>query len=450
MDKKECSKRGEKMLRLLKNKEVKNAGWLISGKIFQMIISFIVGAIMARFLGPSNYGLINYAAAYVTFFTAISNLGINAVLVKFFLDSPEKQGEIIGTSLVLRAVASILSNVIIVGIVMVVDKGESATIIVTAFSSLGLIFHIFETFNYWFQAQYKAKITAIASLVGYTITAIYKIVLLALKMNVYWFALATSIDYIVIAIILFVFYKSHKGPRFSFSFAQGKKILSKSYHYIMSGTMVAIYGQTDKLMLKHMLNESEVSYYSLASSICMVWVFVLTAIIDSMRPSIFKLYKTDKEGFNRKNRQLYAIVFYMSMFVSLMFIIFSKQAIHIIYGEEYLPAVMPLKIITWYVAFSYLGVARGAWVVSEDKQKYLKYMYIFAIIINVGLNYALIPLLGASGAAAASLVTEICTSILLPCAFKEMRPNVKLIIEGISLKDYRQKILSKIRGRKNS
>lgn len=432
------------MQKLLKNKEVNNASWLIAGRIFQMAISFVVSIIMARFLGPNNYGLINYATAYVTFFTSVSNLGINAILVKNFIDSPEKEGEIIGTTLMLRAVSSLLSAITIVLIVVVVDAGEMVTIAVVALASLGLIFHIFETFNYWFQAQYKAKVTAIAALVGYTFTAIYKIVLLALKMNVYWFALATSVDYIVIAIILFAFYKSHKGPKLTFSFTTGKALLSKSYHYILSGMMVAIYGQIDKLMLKHMLNESEVGYYSIASSICLVWVFVLSAIIDSLRPTIVTLHKSDKEGFKRKNRQLYMLVFYISVFVSILFVVFGKQAILILYGKEYLPSVAPLKVVTWYTAFSYLGVARSAWIVCEDKQKYLKYMYVGAVIINIALNYLLIPIWGASGAALASLITEISTSMLLPCFFKDMRPNVKLMVEGILLKDYRQKIIDKI------
>jgi len=79
-------------------------------------------------------------------------------------------------------------------------------------------------------------------------------------------------------------------------------------------------------------------------------------------------------------------------------------------------------------------VARNAWIVSEGKQKYLKYMYLAAAILNVGLNYMFIPLMGAAGAACASLVTQVFTSILLPACFKAMRPNAKLMLEAIMLK----------------
>lgn len=100
------------------------------------------------------------------------------------------------------------------------------------------------------------------------------------------------------------------------------------------------------------------------------------------------------------------------------------------YGAEYAPAGLPLKIITWYTAFSYLGVSRNSWIVCEGKQKYLKYMYLSAAVINVFLNLALIPVLGAAGAALASLITQICTSMVLPLFFKGMRRNTILMLQG--------------------
>ena len=100
-----------------------------------------------------------------------------------------------------------------------------------------------------------------------------------------------------------------------------------------------------------------------------------------------------------------------------------------------MPAVAPLKVVTWYTAFSYFGVARNAWMVCNEKQKYLKYMYIFAAIINIGLNIPFIYLWGPTGAAIASLLTQISTSIILPFCIKDLRPNAKLMLEAIILKN---------------
>lgn len=420
--------------RFKNSKEAKNASWVICGKLAQMMLSLFVGILTARYLGPSNYGTISYANSYIAFFTSLCTLGINSVIIKDFVENPQEQGVAIGTTLIMRFVSSFFSAIMIFCIVSVVDHDESTTIVVTALCSMALMFQVLDTFNYWFQSRYESKITSIATFVAYTATALYRLVLLALHKDVRWFAFATSVDYIILGALLFFVYKKYNGPKLSVSPKKGKSLLVQSYHYILSGMMVAIYGQTDKFMLKHMLDETSVGYYSTATSINLMWVFILQAIIDSLYPTIMRLYGEDREQFNRKNRQLYSIVIYVSMAVAICFMLFAPLIIKILYGNAYMPAVGPLRIITWYTIFSYLGVARNAWIVCENKQKYLKYMYFSAAFINIGLNYLFIPTFGASGAALASLITQICTSFILPCFWKEMRQNVKLMLDAFLLR----------------
>ena len=368
------------------------------------------------------------------FFTSLCTLGLNSVIIKDFVDKPEEQGEAIGTSLALRFVSSFFSALMILCIVRVVDRNEPKTIVIAILCSISLVFQVLDTFNYWFQSRYASKVTSIATFVAYAATALYRIVLLIFQKDVQWFAFATSIDYMVLGTILFCAYKKYNGPKLSVSLEKAKSLLGRSYHYILSGMMVAIYGQTDKFMLKQMLGETSVGYYSLASTVNLMWVFVIQAIIDSMYPTIMNLYGKDKKQFERKNRQLYAIVIYVSMAAAVCFVIFAPLVIRILYGDAYLPAVGPLRVITWYTIFSYLGVARNAWIVCMNKQKYLKYMYLSAAFINIGLNYIMIPLWGASGAALASLLTQFCTSLILPCFWDDMRPNVKLMVDAFLLR----------------
>ncbi|MBQ9805826.1 MAG: flippase [Clostridia bacterium] len=420
-------------MKITTSKELKNAGWLIGGKVAQMLLSLVVGVLTARYLGPSDYGLIGYATSYTSFFMAFCTLGINSVIIKDFVDHPAEQGEALGSSILLRVVSSFASALLIISIVGMLDYGETITIIVVALCSISLVFHALDTINYWFQSIYQSKVTAIASFIAYCATAAYKIVLLVLEKDVKWFALSTSVDYLVLGMALLIAYKKYNGPKFKVSWQKAKNLLSSSYHYILSGMMVAIYGQTDKLMIKQMLNETEVGYYTVATTVCAMWTFVLQAIIDSIYPTIIN-QKDNEEQFNRKNRQLYAIVFYMSLFVSVLFVLLGDIAVNILYGEAYMPATLPLKIITFYTAFSYLGVARNAWIVCRNQQKYLKTLYLGAAVLNVFLNFIFIPIWGTSGAAAASLITQIFTSLILPLFVKALRPNAILMLEAITLK----------------
>ncbi len=422
-------------LNFLKSKETKNALWLIGGRVAQMVLSLFVGVLSARYLGPSNYGLINYATAMVSFFMSFCTLGINSIIIKDFFDNPDEQGTAIGTAVVMRFLSSFCSAILIISISFFLDYGEWETVVIVILCSISLLFHVFDTIKFWFQHRYQSNITAIAIFIAYVATSIYKVILLILQKSVLWFAFATTVDYIVLSALLLFFYKKHNGPKLRFSWAKGKNLLSKSYHYILSGMMVSVYNKTDKLMLKHMLDEESVGFYATATAICAMWTFVLSAIIDAMYPTIIQSFKEDRKTFDKKNRQLYAIVFYVTVFVSVMFVIFGEFGIGLLYGKAYLPAATPLKIITWYTAFSYFGVARNAWMVCNEKQKYLKYMYIFAAILNVVMNLVFIPLWGASGAALASLITQVFTSIILPYCIKDLRPNAKLMLEAIILKD---------------
>ena len=214
-------------------KVAKNASWLIGGNIAQKLMAFLVGIWTARYLGPSNYGLINYAAAYTTFFFSLSTLGINSVLVKEFIDDPEHEGTTLGTTLVLQCVASLCSIFAIFLIISFIDFGETQTIIVVLLCSLGLFFQAFDTVRYWFQARLESKYAAIATLIAYAITSLYKIVLLIRGMSVEWFAVATSIDYVLIAMILLFAYRRKGGVKLNFSFNKAKKILCKSHHFIL-------------------------------------------------------------------------------------------------------------------------------------------------------------------------------------------------------------------------
>lgn len=427
-----------KMFHWIENKTAKNAGWIIAEKVAQMLISLVVSLLTARYLGPSNYGLINYATSFTAFFAAFCTLGINSLLVKELVDRPEKEGEVLGTALLLRAVSSLLSALSIVAIVSIIDRDEPTTIWVVALCTVGLLFKVGEVFTYWFQRHLKSKYPAMIAFVAYSVASAYRVVLMVSGSDVTWFAIATSVDYICVAILLLVFYKKCGGQKLGFSWNYGKELLSRSKHFILSGLMVAIYGQTDKLMLKQMLDVTQTGFYATATAINTMWCFVLGAVIDSVNPGIMEAFRSgDRQLFEKRNRQMYAIVFYVSMVVALLFNIFAELIIYILYGKAYMPAAMPLRIVSWYTAFSYLGVARNSWIVSKNKQKYLTPLYIAAAVCNVCLTWLMIPLWGASGAAVASLVAQVLTGFALPFFIKELRENAKLMLEGIMLKNVR-------------
>lgn len=243
----------KKIKNIFKNKVTRNASWMIIGRIYQMSLSFVVSMLTARYLGPSNYGLINYASSFTSFFSTFCVLGINSVIVKNFIDHPNEEGKTTGSAIGVRMISSICSVVLIMVATLFLDREERTTHLVVLLLGLGAIPQVFDTLNYWFQAKLESKYAAIASAIGYTVMMGYKISLLVFQKNVVWFAAASSIEYLVVAVCLYYNYRRHGGPSLSFSWRKVKELLNSSHHFILVSLMVSIYGSTDKLMLKQML-----------------------------------------------------------------------------------------------------------------------------------------------------------------------------------------------------
>lgn len=87
----------------IKRKQVfNNAKWIIVCKIVQSLLQLVVGMLCARYLGPSNYGLINYAASIMAFALPFMKLGLDSTMVYELTENPQKEGEIVGTSLAMN------------------------------------------------------------------------------------------------------------------------------------------------------------------------------------------------------------------------------------------------------------------------------------------------------------------------------------------------------------
>lgn len=425
----------KKISKLLKNKFIGNTSWLIFGRVVQMLISFVISMITARYLGPSNYGIISYVNSYISFFTAVCNLGLNSVILKELVDRPNSQGETMGTVIGMRIISSILSIVSITTFVGIIFKNDSLYLTVAFLQSLILFFNSFEMIEYWYQSKLMSKRSAIIGIVAYICMSIYRVIILILQKDVKWFAFATTLDNAVVAILLIICYFRDNGEKLTFNKTLAKEILSRSHHFMWSSLMVAAYSEMNKILLGSLIDETSVGYYTAAYSLCNTWPFILKAIIDSARPIIVEYHNTNHDMYIKRLRQLYAAIFYIGSFVALVFTIFSPLIIKIIYGKQYLPSIMPLRIIPWYTSFSYLGVARLTWMICEEKQKYEKILAGCGALSNLLLNIILIPTYGAVGAALTTLLTQVFTNFLIPLIFKETRPNSILIWEAICLKD---------------
>ena len=436
-----------------KNSVTKNAFWIISCRIIQAILGLVISMISARYLGPSNYGLINYAASIVAFVLPIVQLGFRSTLVQEIIDNPQKEGEVLGTSLVFSVISSIFCAFGVCSFVYFTSAGETETVIVCALYSLSLIFQATEMIQYWFQAKLVSHYMSLTGLGAYVLVSIYRIYLLITEKSIYWFVVSQALDYFIISLVLLIIYMKLSSQKLTISVKRGLRMLDKSKYFIVSSMMVTIFAQTDKIMLKMILGDETVGIYSAAVTCAGMSSFVFSAIIDSSRPAVFESKKESEEKYQNCLKKCYSVIIYLSLFQSLVFTLMSKLIISVLYGEAYSSATNVLRLVVWYTTFAYIGPIRNMWILAENKQRYLWIINLSGAVVNIILNLVLIPLLGVMGAALASLLTQFFTNVLIGYIIRPINYNNRLMMQALNPKlfiKYLMLFLTKIRKGKNN
>ncbi len=410
-------------------------GWLLGGKIVNMILSFFVSLATARYLGPDNFGSINYVAAYVSFFSSITSLGLSVIVIKEISMGKEDDNEVIWTGILMRFLTAVFSTIAVIALVSITDKSDPLLVKIAILESIAILASAFDTFMYWFQGKLLGKYTSIASVVAYIGMSLYRIYLLANNADILWFAFATSVDTLLLSLILMLCYVRENGFHPKVSVRLGKSLMKQSYHYMISGLIAILYSKIDQIMLKQMLDTYSVGLYTAALTIAGLWGMIPSAFIQSVSPILYKNAEESRGMFYKRLRQSYAGIWLLNICWSLGVSIFSYWVIYLLYGKAYLGARGALVIVVWYTGITSIGSLTQVYLATENKNKYVNYFALAGLVTDVVLNALLIPRMGILGAAIATLVTYTVIHIVMPLAIKDTRDAGRLIIQGMLFRD---------------
>lgn len=433
--------------KIIKNQFIANTNWLLFQNIYSMLLSLVVGSISARYLGPSNYGLIGYGASLVSLFTSVSQLGLNNTIINEILRDQTQKGKVLGTALVMRLVASLICFGCVLILVNIVEPGNKVLLTVVMLQAVAIIFNTYELLNEWFLSEMKSKIYVLAATVGASIVGIWKVTMLILGASVQWFAVSTTIQSLICGGIIFCIFIKYKDFKLHFSIARARELLSRSNHYIISGLAVTLYMQMDKVMLGNMKGEYEVGIYTSAMTIAMLWEFIPQSLINSSKVIILEKKKTNYDNYLKLFQILLVVVSLMGIVVGIGIQIFGKYIIWVLYGSDYMEAVILLQILIWSTGFAMIGSVRGIWNIAEDKNRYAKYFTIIGCVFNLIFNYFAIPVWGMKGAAWGTLLSQFIVALIAPLMWKDTRPLVKLYVTSWTYLRYVKEIGDKIRSR---
>jgi len=384
-------------------KIIGNTGWLFADKIIRMGMGIFIWVWIARFLGPNDYGLFNYAVAFVGLLTPIAVLGLDNLVIRELVHKNYKKEEILGTAFAMRVAGGIITLIASFVIIFLIRNGQVITYWLVGIIAASTLFLSFDVIDLWFQSQVRSKYSVIAKDTAFFAVTAVRILLIKLNAPVTAFAWATLAEVALGAagLIIYFYIKGERILIWKVNYKLSKNLLIECLPLLISNTAILLYMKIDVLLLGQMTGERSVGIYSAATKISEAFYFIATVIATSVFPVIIgnseMYYERLKKLFNTTTMLAYIIVIPLSLLSNIIISIFGKQ---------YMQAGPMLAVHTWATIFVFLGVAQGSWFIKEGKTGIYMQLYrtLIGAVINIVLNIILIPRYEGMGASIATVI----------------------------------------------
>lgn len=382
-----------------------NTGWMFAEKILRLISGLFIGAYVARYLGPSKFGLLNYAISLTSIFSVLATLGLDTLVVIALIKEESNRDKILGTALSLRLLASVMV-IIILFIIVQLSHQEPSTGLLIYIIGCSAFFESFGVIDYLFQSKVMAKFAVWSQMIALVTISLIRILLVNAHASLEWFAVTYVVDFAVLAIGLVLFYSRNidRVWKWRFDIGIGKKFLRDCWPIVAASMAVTIYLRVSQIMIKWMLGDEANGMYSVAIRLCEMWNFIPVAMCASLFPAILNAKKVSEDLYLSRLQLLYDTMVIISVSIALPMTFLSGFIVRFLFGEAFGEASNILVLYIWSSVFVFLGVANGKWIISENLQIFRMVSLIASAIINIVLNYVLIKAFGLNGAAISSLV----------------------------------------------
>jgi len=390
-----------------------NIGWLFVDKILRMGVGLLIGVWVARYLGPEQYGLLNFAGAFTGLFGAIAGLGLQGIVVRDIVRHPENARVTLGTAGVLQLAGGLLSFLLILATITYLRPDDVLARSIVAILGSMMLLKAREIAVYWFEAKVQSKYTVVVQNSVFVLVAAVKVALILQQAPLIMFAWAMLAEAFVAAIALIVVMGMH-GPALSqlrFSLDRAKTLLHDSWPLTISAITIIIYMRVDQIMISLMIGDEGVGIYSAAVRIGEIWYFIPMAIIQSVYPRLSSLYISDTNDYYIKIRRLYVFLTIISVLIGVGMSFGADVLTVMLYGDEYMGAGSVLSVYMMGTVFAVWGMVFGRCLVVENAMISNIYRNALGAGVNFFGNLFLLPFLGVIGAAISTVFSYFVISI---------------------------------------
>lgn len=380
----------------------------VSGILTRGISIFLV-PLYTRVLSPADYGIIDIFSIITSIIIITFPLEITQGLARYYpkAENQNDKRKISSTALIFTLITLIIP--ILLGLifykeltVLILDNGDLNNIYVIAIISIfgsGLIYFIINQLRWRIEPKKVAIVSIVSSITNIFFSIFF---VLIIKYGVFGFFLGQIIGNLIGFGLGYYYSKSDFGLIFDRSKLQ--ILLDFSYPLVFSGIGVYALRYVDRIFIKGFLNLSELGIYGIGYRFASMTTIIMSGFGTSIVPLIYKEF--DKPETPVKLARIFRYYFFISLTFIIILSIYAKEYVRILTTPEYYASaeVIPFLVIG-LLLFSFYTFFPGLFLVN--KTKIVATLNITSGLINIGLNFLLIPIWGILGTSIALMISAL-------------------------------------------
>ncbi|MEX5300223.1 flippase [Kocuria sp. CPCC 205292] len=418
---------------MLNNRARRDATYLFVEKVGQLLAVAVVNVVLLRELGPSIYGYLGAATSILAIAMPLSTLG-HVPVVRSLSSAQKRSGVsrgIVSFGVRLTILGCVLGATVMLTVALLAPAGETRNLI--AILSFSFLARPFWGFDAWYKARSLNHRAAVIRLSGILISGIGRLIIAVTTESLWALAVFVVLEHAITGILFAIDYRRTREPfkKVRANHTIRKDIIRSSVPMFFSSLAVMLYMRADQPMLLYMTDSAQVGLYSAAANLSDSLAFIPTIVSTLFMPAAFKLYEISHDRFFARMRFVLGLISGIGYIIVICGWFASPFVIALLYGEAYNPSAELLQILLFSVPFVFVGVIQGIWVAAARLHRFQLIFACLAAFINIGLNFYLIPIFGATGAACSTVLAHATASCLGNFLFKETRPIAKTQLRAL-------------------
>ena len=400
-----------------------NAAWQSADNVIRLLVSLLVGVWTARHLGAEDYGRLNYAVAVVGMVACVPALGLQQLVVRDLVKTPQRTPQILGTVFALQIIGAGVAFAIVVALALAHYPGDHLSAWLIVVIGVQLLMAPLNLAEVWSHAQLKSRYSAMARNVSFLATSLLRLGLLIGGATVFPFALASTFE-VTLAAGLLAWVRRRMGcPAFSqwrFDPDLLRRLGRTGWPMTLAAIISSAQVQGDQVLLRAFCGNQQLGVFAAVRQIPLLLAAVFAAVSNAALPALVQTYESNRPVFNARLLLGAQIGWVVGLAVAAAFVLLPEALVIAVFGPGYHESARALRFCAVSFPLIPLALACQPYYVVRDLRLFLFIQTCCNFLVWIVLAVPLIQRYSYVGAILATLACQV-VSMALDMTSRETR-----------------------------